>query len=889
VLTQTAQVATNFDQDLMATLPTSRDIRAVMLMAPAVHPTGPGGSFSVAGSMSFENLFMVNGVSVNENLRGQPNDLIIEDAVQETVVATAGVSAEYGRFGGGVINVITKSGGNRFSGSFRDTLSNDDWRSIVPKREGDPFANDTKADKVVPIYEYTAGGPVARDRLWLFTAGRMQTQSLNRQLVITNIPYVFEDKSQRYEFKVTYSLDANHRFQGAYTKVNRDVTNNTFNATLSMDMASLEDRSQPEDLFTVNYTGVLAPNFFVEGRYSQRNFTFVGSGSKFTDPIKGTLLVDPSGRRYNSATFCGVCTNEERDNQNLFVKGSYFLSTGGMGSHNMTFGYDLFNDVRLANNHQSGSTYRFVNAPAIVEGTNVIASFVSGTTIIQWNPIFIESQGTDFRTHSLFFNDSWRLNGRLTANLGLRLDRNDGTNGSGELVAKQTAFSPRLGLVWDPAGDQQWSVTGSVARYVAGILNSIADQSSAAGNADEYRFIYRGADINTGAARVSNEAAIQQVFDWFNANGGANLAVTGTPTVRGVSPQIGESLDSPSVWEYASGVNRTFGGRAALRADFVYRDYKGFYIQRTDLTTGRAVDTRSFAPAAVRGREYDLTLIENDDEGFFKRRYSGVTFQGQYRFGTRADFGANYTLSRAWGNLEGETVPNGPITAGSAGREAAYNYPEYRQQAWNYPEGDLSIDQRHRARLWVNFRPWVSGLTFSLLQALESGVPYSASNQNSATVNGVDPRPSVTNPGYVTPPDGAGTQYFYTARDAFRLEGQKRTDFAAMYSHDLRVGGGRSLNLFVQGQLINIFNQFQLCGCGGSAAFTLGGNVQNQTVDSAIRTNVSNPTLYQPFNPFTTTPIEGTHWAKSPTFGKALNRFAYTTPRTVRVTFGLRF
>jgi hypothetical protein len=246
-------------------------------------------------------------------------------------------------------------------------------------------------------------------------------------------------------------------------------------------------------------------------------------------------------------------------------------------------------------------------------------------------------------------------------------------------------------------------------------------------------------------------------------------------------------------------------------------------------------------------------------------------------------------VSRAWGNLEGETVPNGPITAGDMGREAAYKYPEYRQEAWNYPEGDLSIDQRHRARLWVNFTPWIPGLTFSFLQALESGVPYSASNQNSATVNGVDPRSSVANPGYATPPDGPATQYFYTARDAFRLEGQKRTDFAAMYAHDLGVGGGRSVNLFIQGQVINIFDQFQLCGCGGSAAFTLGGNVQNQTVDTAIRTNVSHPALYQPFNPFTTTPIEGTHWAKSPTFGKALNRFAYTTPRTFRLTFGLRF
>src|SRR5688572_18953969 len=71
VLTQTTQVATNFSQDLISTLPTTRDWRAVMQLAPAVHPSGPGGAFSVAGSMSFENLYLVNGVTVNENLRGQ--------------------------------------------------------------------------------------------------------------------------------------------------------------------------------------------------------------------------------------------------------------------------------------------------------------------------------------------------------------------------------------------------------------------------------------------------------------------------------------------------------------------------------------------------------------------------------------------------------------------------------------------------------------------------------------------------------------------------------------------------------------------------------------------------------------------------------------------------
>ncbi len=70
---------------------------------------------------------MVNGVDVNDNLYGSPQDLFIEDAIEETQVLTRGISAEYGRFTGGVVNAITKSGGNKFSGSFRVNFQNEQW------------------------------------------------------------------------------------------------------------------------------------------------------------------------------------------------------------------------------------------------------------------------------------------------------------------------------------------------------------------------------------------------------------------------------------------------------------------------------------------------------------------------------------------------------------------------------------------------------------------------------------------------------------------------------------------------------------------------------------------------------------------------------------------
>ena len=145
---------------------------------------------------------------MNENLRGQAFNIYIEDAIQETTVATDGVSAEYGRFSGGLVNVITKSGSNQFSGSFRESLFNDNWRALVTGNGNyaapaagvttqacntvtslngaqaairDCFANDTKVDKVVPTHEYVFGGPVRKDRLWFFTAGRFQNQQVVAQ------------------------------------------------------------------------------------------------------------------------------------------------------------------------------------------------------------------------------------------------------------------------------------------------------------------------------------------------------------------------------------------------------------------------------------------------------------------------------------------------------------------------------------------------------------------------------------------------------------------------------------------------------------------------------------------------------------------------------------
>ena len=179
---------------------------------------------------------------------------------------------------------------------------------------------------------------------------------------------------------MTYSLSGNHRFDGTYTKVNQTEANGTFSTATSMDLRSLYTRELPQNLFTVGYSGVITPSLFVEGRYSARHFSFIGSGATSTDLIDGTLLIDSArgNLRYWSPTFCGVCDPEKRDNEEVFLKGTYVLSSRGSGSHTVLFGYDTFNDQRFANNHQSGSDYRILGTSSIVRGSRHLSALAAG-------------------------------------------------------------------------------------------------------------------------------------------------------------------------------------------------------------------------------------------------------------------------------------------------------------------------------------------------------------------------------------------------------------------------------------------------------------------------------------------------------------------------------
>jgi Carboxypeptidase regulatory-like domain/TonB dependent receptor-like, beta-barrel len=860
------QSATTYTKTLVDELPAGRTINQIVALSPGIQPNGPTkdsstglGNITISGAPTYENLFLLNGVVLNENIRGQAFDLYIEDAVQETTTATAGVSAEYGRFSGGVVNVLTKSGGNDFSGSFRTTFNNQSWEE---KRLDPNTGQDApQTDKVVPTYELTLGGPVLRDRLWFFVAGRDRNQEETRQ---TSAPtpdsYTNVRDQQRYEGKLTATLTPRHTLLGSYSEIEDLEEGNSFGIIL--DNASLVTRTTPQKLWSANYTGTFTDNLLLTAQYSKREFTFIDSGADSTDLIAGTLLLDRSrgNARYHSPTFCGVCKPEERDNTNALAKASYFLSSERLGSHDLVGGYDTFDDIRAADNHQSGSDWRILGTSATISGDTITPIFLgNGSTIIQFDPILQSTQGTSFKTNSIFANDTWRLSGRLSLSLGLRYDKNDGENAASQKVADDSALSPRLAATFDAKGNGNLLLHGSYGQYVTALANSIGDSTSPGGVPSTFQWIYRGPDI-TG---LSQEDALRALFNWFaTANGGlptvaspvgGGLVPVSAAAIRGVNSRINGSLDSPNVTEYALGVTARIGSRGLVRADAVYREWGNFYHQRTDTSTGQV-------PAQIGSvvQRFDLTLVENNDT-LYNRTYKGLHTQFRFRATDKLDLGGNWTLSKTEGNYNAENQGSGPLPGGLG------NYPEYFDVRWTAPDGPLSIDQRHRVNLYGVFKIFDDdrhSLSASLLQSYFSGHPYEA-------VGTIVIRPFVTNPGYLTPP--ARSTYFFSERGAFKTPDVFRTDVSLNY--DFRVG---KINLFVKPEVVNVFN--------GDKIDTTDIRYFNTTVLTADTT-----AGLAPFNPFTDTPVEGVNWVRGEKFGKAINPLAFQQPRTYRIGVGLRF
>ncbi len=174
--TTSAQQGLDITLALTESLPTGRNYQSYLQLAPSVKPSNTGNPSSKSGvnyrdafgqtGRSTDNVYYIDGVNVTNVDNGLANSNLNSEIIQEQQVLTGGLSAEYEGGTGLVSKVITKSGGNEFTGSINYYFQND---SLVADNDNLPNNTYNKFDTAI-----TLGGPIIKDKLWFFAS--MQTK-----------------------------------------------------------------------------------------------------------------------------------------------------------------------------------------------------------------------------------------------------------------------------------------------------------------------------------------------------------------------------------------------------------------------------------------------------------------------------------------------------------------------------------------------------------------------------------------------------------------------------------------------------------------------------------------------------------------------------------------
>lgn len=434
-----SQTATTVNERAVADLPVNgRNFIDFTRLSPGVvsDPTR-GGDLSFGGQRGPANSLLVDGTESNSLFFGQAVGRtgfrpysFSQDAVQEFQVNTNDYPAEIGRAGGGVINVVTKSGTNSLHGSafefYRDKALN---ANTFTNNRGSTDLGVVNSSVPKQPYHFnqfggSLGGPVRKDKLFFFINYDGQRNTAP-QVVIPNIPVPANLLPQLGQYlnpyttgaindvglvKVDWNINDRQRFYVRYN-INRFTGTNYENTSLTAvgttsTQSHTGDSQVATDNIAMSYSNAINSNVVFDARY-----TFIRDNEPGQANSAQPEVTITNGINFGRNNFSPRYTNA-KTNQGIFTL------TAIHGRHTVKFGVDL-NRARIANffpGYFSGS-YAFPSyaAFAAAQPTQFIQGFAgANTTGPLTQPNILET--------ALFIQDSWRVSEKLTLNYGLRYD-----------------------------------------------------------------------------------------------------------------------------------------------------------------------------------------------------------------------------------------------------------------------------------------------------------------------------------------------------------------------------------------------------------------------------------------------------------------------------------
>ena len=741
--TTRTQVSDTVSEASVRNLPVNgRNFINFALLTPGVTTDVRTGDISFAGQRGTLNSLVVDGADDNNTFFGQtigrtgsgraPYQFSAA-AVKEFQVNSNAYSAEYGRAGGAVINVVTRSGGNTASGEVFEFLRDESLNAInlINQLQG----------RAKSIYHYNQfgglyGGPIRRDRDFVFVNADAQRNTLPN-LVFLNVP--------------------------ANAPTDADTT-----AGLAklQPLSESWDQAQNQNVFLVKTDHQLNQPNRLSLRYNHQNFNgrnfenggpqiasqHTGDSNVRTRTLNGSMTSVLSGRLFNEARVQWARDQEpgeanSAEPEAIIQQGGLTVLTIGRntfsprettidrwqvadaltwarGRHKVRSGFDFqFDDILnyFPGNFFGAYTFSSLASFNLNQPARFVQAFAGpGTTGPTTHP--------DIKEYSVFVQDEWRVNRDVTFNAGLRYDvqkfakpaiRNPDAQlaaagiDTSVLPTDSNNWAPRLGVAWSPSGKKY------VVRAGYGL------------------FYGRTPSIMVGTAHSNNGINVQ------------TITFTGSqmPVYPAIFPSLptGVALPRPTIFTFSSEYQNARVQQASAGFEWeVMRDTSlGVTYLRVDgrdlpRSTDLNVGSDGSATYTVAGtvRTYTYPRFGAGPYTNFARiisfqstaesEYNGLTLELNRRFANRVSARLSYTLGKVV-----DTVPDATaVVPGSSTDDAKY--------ASNPKDFDVdrtvgNNDQRHRVVFSGIYdtggpgsRVFVRNWTFSTILTASPGQPYSA-------------------------------------------------------------------------------------------------------------------------------------------------------------------
>lgn len=554
----TTRTMTNLPENVLQDVPHGRTFQSVIQFAPAARneplagaaggtgggspgSTGNGSAngYSIAGGADSENSYLVEGQETANVIGGYSHTTMPFEFIQEVQIKSSGVEAEHGGSLGGVINVIQKRGGNAWHGSFGATYESSALdgspNAFLRYNPQDPGTYNESgsliADPAAQTYQpkkdefkfiqpsFTIGGPIKKDRLWMFLGFAPLYNSRTRRVDFggnTGLQTFNQDTQTYY---ATGRLDATvtqkarvyaswlyqyQRESGAVMPT-ADSTQGLYNPSTSAPLYGYEHGygfAAPDHTMNLGADITLTPRLVSTTRFgyyfeNYHDFGYPSSGTLSIWGATGTGGVDTNGDPLPTALQQPAGYFNSGYNQNFTVRNASkhhqfdediaWYKSGWLGTHNFKFGYQLnhlYNDIFQRWNIPEINVYP--GQPYFAGGSTGFANCASyagpgisgdGYCEGQYGYIVAQDYGSlgkaSSYNHGFFAQDAWTIGKGITIDAGLRIEKEylPGETRADGFPAEPIQFgwgdkiAPRLGAAWDVFRDGRMKVFGSYGVY----------------------------------------------------------------------------------------------------------------------------------------------------------------------------------------------------------------------------------------------------------------------------------------------------------------------------------------------------------------------------------------------------------------------------------------